>query len=476
MKKKYTVLFLLFISFISLYAQTSVVRGKITCDNKPLYGVAVTDGENFSSTNKQGCYELNVGKNNAFIYYTLPSGYKSPVKNGVPYFFEKNVFQNKNQNINFEVIKEKKSQEKYTLMVMADPQVAEESEFKLLNAVLQDMKKLITDKSTIQPIYAIACGDIVFDKLNFFDNYKKLISQLGIPFYQSIGNHDMDYNNRSNELSTASYGNAFGPSHYSFNIGKIHYIILDDVFYYGFTYRYLGYIDEKQLSWLEKDLQFVPKGSTVIVTLHIPTIYNETEKADYTTTISNSVMNNKALYKIFDSYNLHIFAGHSHKQWNTQVNNNIIEHVHAAACGAWWQGDICTDGTPKGYTVYEIDGSNIAWYYKSVGFNKAEQFKLYSIGTDSENNEFFIANVYNYDDKWKVQWTENDTIVGEMQRYWGKDPLAEKTYLPDKNKKYSWLNVSETQHLFKAKPKNPQSKIKVIVTDRFGNEYEKILK
>ena len=249
-------------------------------------------------------------------------------------------------------------------------------------------------------------------------------------------------------------------------------MILKDVFYYGFTYRYIGYVDENQLQWLEKDLKNVRPGSTVVVTLHIPTIYGESEKADsYNTSLSNSVMNREALYEILAPFNTHILAGHSHTNWHTQAKPNIIEHVHAAACGAWWQGEVCTDGSPKGYAVYEIDGDSISWYYKSVGQDKNHQLKLYKVGADAANPSSFIANVYNYDTKWKVRWYEDDIMMGEMTQYWGTDPLAGELYQPGKNKKHSWLSAGTTHHLFKAEPKNPTAKIKVEVVDRFGNKY-----
>ena len=285
----------------------------------------------------------------------------------------------------------------------------------------------------------------------------------------------MDYNERSDELAAVSYERQFGPSYYSFNVGNIHYVTLKNVFYYGFSYRYMGYIDETQLSWLEKDLSKVKKGSTVILTMHIPSNYGESEGANYQTSLSNSVMNRQALYKIMEGYNVHFLAGHSHTQWNRQVAPHIMEHVHAAASGAWWQGDVSTDGTPKGYTVYEVDGDSLTWYYKAMGKNKNEQFKLYKAGADTSQPGYFIANVYNYDDAWQVNWYENEKLMGKMTRYWGTDPLAKELYQPGKNKKHSWLSAGSTYHLFKAKPVDKNARIMVKVTDRFGNSYTKNL-
>jgi hypothetical protein len=59
-------------------------------------------------------------------------------------------------------------------------------------------------------------------------------------------------------------------------------------------------------------------------------------------------------------------SGHAHvnEKWE---EGNIIEHNHGAVCGAWWTGPVCSEGTPAGYAVYEVNGSEISWYYKSTG-------------------------------------------------------------------------------------------------------------
>lgn len=469
-------LLILFLGVFYSNSSATVVSGKVTGSGVALAGVQITDGTNIVETDKKGKFSIDIVQGNDFVYYTLPTGYESPIANGVPVFFSKIDKAAKKQRVNFELSKSEKSQFKHNLILWADPQVLEMEEFDQLQDVIDDVNKTIASFPADIPAHAISAGDNVFDRLQFFDKYKQMVSQVKVPFYQVIGNHDMDYNNRSNELSDKSYTAAFGPSHFSFNRGNIHYVILKDVFYYGYSYRYIGYIDENQLQWLEKDLKNVRPGSTVVVSLHIPTIYGESEKADYSSMLSNSVMNREALYKILAPFNTHILAGHSHTNWHTQVKPNILEHVHAAACGAWWQGEVCTDGSPKGYTVYEIDGDSISWYYKSVNREKNHQFKLYPIGADAANPSFFIANVYNYDNAWKVRWYEDNVLMGDMTRYWGTDPLADELYQPGKNKKHSWLSAGKTHHLFKAQQKNPNATIKVEVVDRFGKIYSEVLK
>lgn len=451
------------------------LAGKISCEGKGISDVVVSDGISVVKSDAKGRYVISSTSNQSFVYYSLPSGYDSPLSDGVPHFYSRIDSVKLKQKINFEIQKALRSQDKHAFVLWTDPQVYEMEEFKLLDRVKDDVQQTVNTLSLNQPVHAICVGDIVFEKYNFFDNYKRILEKINAPFYQVLGNHDMNYNNRSDELSTKSYANSFGPTYYSFNKGSIHYVVLKDVFYYGYTYRYIGYVDEAQLRWLEGDLASVKPGSTVIVSLHIPTVYGESAKASYSTILCNSMMNSSALFKILAPFKTHILAGHSHTQWNTVIASNLYEHTHAAACAAWWQGELCVDGTPKGYTVYLADGDSLSWYFKGVGLSENEQFSLYPFGSDLLQADCIVANVYNYDPEWKVRWYENDKLMGEMEQYWGEDPIAAKLYPEGKNKKHTWLSVGETHHLFRAKIVNKLANIKVQVTDRFRKVYTKEL-
>jgi hypothetical protein len=475
--KKY--LLIITLCFVSIVASSNVtlplkISGKITCDKQAISDVLVSDGISVVRTDKNGKYVLYTNPDREYVYYSLPSGYESPIIEGVPVFYKVVNKKYKKQQINFELILAPRSQTKHSFIVVGDPQVADLQDCELLKLVIADLKKTSLGISATMPVHAISVGDNVFDKPELNDTYKQIIAQTKLPFYQVIGNHDMDYNERSDELSTKSYSSKFGPAYYSYNIGNIHYVVLKDVFYYGYSYRYIGYINENQLSWLEKDLLNVKPGSTVIVSLHIPTVYGESEKADtYSATLSNSLMNRDALYQILAPFNTHIMAGHSHTQWNTIISEKVFEHTHSAVCSAWWQGEIGTDGTPKGYTVYEVDGDSLSWYFKGVDMEKEEQFKLYPIGAKLSSPDSIIANVFNYDPEWTVKWYENDSLIGEMKQYWGEDPLAKLTYSHESKKNYDWISATDTHHLFKAKIQTPGARIFVKVTDRFGNVYVK---
>ena len=69
-----------------------------------------------------------------------------------------------------------------------------------------------------------------------FDNYKASLKNTGATFFQCIGNHDFDrqYQGLHNmELASPVYGEMvyeshFGPTDYSFNIGKAHIVTMKE--------------------------------------------------------------------------------------------------------------------------------------------------------------------------------------------------------------------------------------------------------
>ena len=83
-----------------------------------------------------------------------------------------------------------------------------------------------------------------------------------------------------------------------------------------------------------------------------------------------------------------------------------------------------------------------------------------------------IANVWNWDKNWKVEWLENGKVMGTMTQYTGVDPYAHQVCTDKKRTMQSWISAASTGHMFRATPRNPKAKIEIRVTDRFGKVYQ----
>lgn len=453
-------------------AELLFVKGRVSTQGLPIEGVVVSDGITLCQTDVNGNYAIPLSAGSRFVFISSPAGYQVPVVHSVPQYFKRVTPDSKGQEFNFELLKMSGGDKKHGFVAWADPQLKYEKDIPQLLEAADDLNALL-DKYPDMPFHGLGCGDIVGDSHHLYDTIKGMLQTTKIPFYQSIGNHDMNFNNRSNAKAESIFEKEFGPHYYSFNRGEVHYVVLNNVFYLGTDYFYIGYLPEEQLSWLEKDLSYVPHGKTVVVVMHIPSALDEENLKKFSIAKSTqSTANKNALYKILQPYQAHILSGHLHTNNNMVIAPNLFEHNVSSVGGAFFQGPYAWDGTPKGYLVFEVDGSNLTWYYKSLGQDKTHQFRAYPVGNNQEQPGYITANVWNWDPEWKVYWYEDGQRMGEMEAYTGRDPETARFYADKERLDYKWMDAQPTYHMFRAKPISATANIKVEVMDRFGNVYE----
>lgn len=470
-------IFIISVHFLLMgYAATlsgqCMIKGKVTSDGIGVGKVVVTDGIRCVETSDNGEYAIPSLKSTRFVYISTPAGYIPACKDKtIPQFYK--VVTEDTDTYDFEIYKNPKNDTNHLFISQADVQLVDHDCLNSYKKILQDCKTLV-GKYNDRDIFGVDCGDIVGDTPSLYPDYIKAASVLDFPVYRAIGNHDMDYFGRSHETSTKTFEGYFGPVYYSFNKGNAHYIVINNNFFVGRDYFYLGYIDEKTYAWIEQDLSYVKKGVPVFVIMHIPSRLEEKQqpfKYEYSG-LADQTINISALYDMLKPYNAHIISGHMHYNHNVVHTSNLMEHVTGAVCGTWWCGDICLDGTPQGYGVYEVSGNDVRWFYKSSGFSGSHQFRAYAPGRSSGFPEDIVVNVWNWDKNWNVEWLEDGKVQGEMVQFTGIDPDAE-ILCSDKEKiRYDWISPITTPHLFRATPKNRMAKLSVKVTDCFGNVYQ----
>lgn len=449
------------------------LKGKVSSGGRGLEDVVVTDGTSLVRTDRQGNYSIVAPDTAEFVYLSVPAGYVFPTDNGVARFYQRIAPVNGMFRADFNLEKLANDDSKHNFVVWADPQVISEmdaTEMKTKSA--PDLKALVASYPSGTHFHGIGCGDLVWDHFELYEDYREAIQIAGIPFFSVIGNHDMDLDARTDEASARTFKKEFGPTYYSFNRGEVHYVVLDDVFFVGTAKKYIGYLTEQQLAWLEKDLATVKAGSTVVVNVHIPTNTGAARRNGVEEEMGGTVQNRKQLYKLLAPFKAHIMSGHTHvsESW---TEGNVTEHVHGTVCGAWWTGPICSDGTPSGYGVYEVDGSEIKWYYKGTGLDRNDQLRVYAPSRDKANPEMVVANVWNWDKEWKVEWLEDGAAKGAMEQRVGLDPWAVELYAgPQLPAKHKFVDPTKTDHLFYAKPSPNTKEITVVATDRWGNTYK----
>ncbi len=458
-----------------LYAKEIRVEGSVRCEGKGITGVWVTDGEHFAQTDRKGDFSMIADSERPFLYLTVPAGYEAPIQKGVVRHYQK-MPQKDASHCDFELIRRTWDEKQHILIATADPQIWAQKEFPLLARGVADIRETIA--STPERLHhGICLGDIVFNTSDFYPEYNALMAQTEIPFRHIIGNHDMGLYIRSHEGSPRLYGETYGPDYYSFDIGEVHYVVLNDNFYIGRDWYYIAYLEERQLKWLEEDLSHLKQGQTVILSMHIPSTCTpeDREAFDYSR-IEGALVNYKGLYELLEPFNAHILSGHTHTTFNSPVRENLYDHVIPALSGAWWQGELCTDGTPAGYAVFEIDGQEVSWYYKSVGHPATHQMRLYSGEKYPEFDGYVVANIWNSDEAWKVTFLFDGTPTEiAPERFTAYDPAARECYASNERLDHKWIGPTRSDHFYRVPLPEGASRLEVRATDRFGRTYTETL-
>ena len=340
---------LLFLLACSLGAAAAArpIRGSVKCGGKPMGGVTVTDGYTFAQSDEQGIFTLDADDQALFISLVTPSGYLAPLDGGIPQFYR--AYDPAAKRYDFELQPWPGSGECYELLAIADPQPKTEEHFRRLRSEVMPALQAATDNGRTRGSNqaAIVLGDIVWDSPELFAGVKAEFAGLGVPVYGVIGNHDHDLNKYTDREATENYRRHFGPTYYAFDMGRTHYIVLDDIVYHG-AKKYEEQIDTMQLRWAAAYAERLPAGSRVCIAMHAPAMKSW---------LGNRVMESaETLMDAFAGHEIHFISGHTHINSNFDIREGAMEHNVAQICGNLWRDPINRDGTLYEVQVLESSG------------------------------------------------------------------------------------------------------------------------
>ena len=340
-----------------------------------LKGILVSNGDTIVVTDRHGRYELpyQVGTS---VMPVLPADYTMSGSRLVNANFLYVGTDDKRREIkrDFALVK-KPVNRRFRLNAIGDVQVSDYQELDYATRTLWPELLVPSDK----PAVNLFLGDLVNNNLKLYDDLRTLMEQLPQQTWTVLGNHDRDVDT-TRWRQTVSYNDVFGADMYAFNEGRVHFIVLNNV--YGDGARgYKGYLSERQLNFVRQDLKYVPKDVLIVFSMHIPLSYTR---------------NYKALLALLEGRgDVLAVTGHMHQVgrfFRTGNGVRLHELSAGASCGFWWVGEKDGDGipsawqqcgTPRNYFVLDFDDTHYQLRCKAIDRDEHHQMTIHVTGIDT---------------------------------------------------------------------------------------------
>lgn len=495
------------------------VTGRVTCNGEGVADVLVSDGIQIVKTDADGNYGMHSEKKWQNVFVIIPSGYEVPLDGVMPRHYQTLTEDAETpEEVNFELLES--SIDNFTLLVLGDIHLARRTgDLEQFAKVSQTISKCMDEAPG--KAYAITLGDHAWDMYwvsnNFnLTDYKNTVNETfgskGVPFFHTMGNHDNEMEKSDDVPKALTYIHTIAPTYYSFNLGQIHFIVLDDMDFTGVESgkdnrsKYAKNFTADQLAWLRQDLSYVDKSRTVVVTAHEPMAVPD--GLGWKEELNGADADKAAFLNIFDGYTVHMITGHTHSIFNRDHTPTFHEHNYGAVCGTWWWSGYLTpgihigqEGSPGGIGVFEFDDKSLNhFHYQALGQDRDYQFRAYDMNKVKEfltedyagghddwtkyynyiqgfaANTIYV-NVWDWDEQWNVEILEEGTPL-EVTRVGGAyDPLHIAAFTGPRLRRSDAQGTSPSfqtrkwNHYFKAVASSASSTVTVKVTDRDGNVY-----
>lgn len=504
----------------------TTVYGIVSSAGVGVENVVVSDGAEVTVTNEKGIYQLKSAKKWGYVFISVPSGYEVPSVGVLPQFHR--ALKNSADVVERADFKLEKvdGQDSYKIFMLGDMHLANRTgDLGQFAQFTSDLTGYMT-RHKGEKMYALTLGDMTWDlywysNSYYFPQYLNTVnSQIkNLQIFHTMGNHDNDFQTRSDYDAAVKYVDQICPTYYSFNIGKVHYVVMDDIdcsSYDGTESRnYVKSLSAEQLDWLAKDLSHVAKTTPVVVAMHAQVFYPTTSGFK----IDHDQVNTLRLFDILDGYTVRFVTGHTHKLFNVTPDapivdgHNFREYNSGSVCASWWWSGnltpgihIGTDGTPGGYGIWDVTGTDFQCLYKSTGWPEEYQFRSYDLNNvhfsmadvplmpsdisasvknaymqyvnayPQNNDNEVLINIWNWNSDWTLSVVDENRKTLPYTEVWAYDPLhiaalSVKRFNNAKLTQTPSFITDKFTHFFKVKADDADTDLVITVKDEFGNEW-----
>lgn len=502
-----------------------VLTGTVTCEGKPVEGVHISDGIRVVKTGKDGKYSMYSDKRQGFVFMSTPSGYVATSSDGLLPDFYAHLTEPLGVPEVHDFTLRKENQDNYSIIYFTDAHLTNADfkpdlrEFK--ETAMPNIRRQYEKLSSYGPVYTLNLGDLAHELYWYSCGYNlrdavNTLRENGFPtlMYSVSGNHDNDggiSTDNTDRDAEHLYREVLGPEYYSINIGREHWIMMDDIKYVnsrGKGKKSKGIVGDRsytkgftkdEMTWLKADLKDLPDDTRIRLCLHAPLISD-----DESGTIFESTAQVDSLAAMFARFGtVDVACGHVHRmQFLDSERWPVFREMEVPAIsGDMWTTTpitvLCLEGEEAGIVTarFSKDGDctyeynthrfgekwmriydmNSVMSYYSKDKDIRAQMETYPTRIDYADKRFrnmVYVNYWYYKPGETVEILENGKPL-EVSKVNDEDPLINvNRYLvtfvkkPVFNAKYEKYG---NRHMFAAKARTSKGRIVVRIKDAEGN-------
>ena len=246
----------------------------------------------------------------------------------------------------------------FKAIVMGDPQPRNMLEVDYLRRDI--IEPMLSEGLGETAAFGVSLGDLTFDALHLFEPQNRVIARLGVPWFNVIGNHDIN-TGMTNLFDDESFERVFGPPNHAFRWGNAVFLVLDNIYSNGDGWE--PRFGDDTVRFARNVVARARDARLVVAMAHCP-LGSVTDRVAMLDALHDPEAPGDRRVLFLTAH----WHQHFHEFWGVDQGWHGLEPlhhvVHVTASGSWWGGErdargipdaTMSCGAPNGFSLLHVD-------------------------------------------------------------------------------------------------------------------------